>query len=112
MISEYDRIFYDINLQKMYEVLDEVWSFASAMDVCTHMCTSYLESSFQLQPNRYGIVNVRILAVSFYGWHTAEMIFDTAARTVDVLCPTWRTTITGISTDRDATVLSGNDPVT
>lgn len=49
--------------------------------------------------DRHGIFNAHILTVTVYERHTAEVIFDTAAKLLDALCPSWRDIIIGISTD-------------
>ena len=47
----------------------------------------------------HGIANVHLLAVPVYKRHTAAAIFDTAAKDLDVPCPSWKDSIIGISSD-------------
>ena len=61
----------------------------SPEDMSTHMSTSYFGVRVRLRLNRHGIINVHILAVPVHERHTAEVIFDTAARALDALCPSW-----------------------
>ena len=49
--------------------------------------------------NRHGIVNVHLLSVPVYERHTAAVIFYTAAKALDVLCPSWNGSIIGVSKD-------------
>lgn len=98
-ISKYARIACAVNLQKVYDLLQEAWTFSIALDMSTHMSTSYLDIRVRLHLNRHGIINVHLLAVPVYERHTAEVIFDTAAKALDVLCPPWKDTIIGVSTD-------------
>lgn len=98
-ISKYARIACAVNLQKIYDLLDKAWTFSIALDMSTHMSTSYLDIRIRLHLNKHGILNVHILAVPVYERHTAEVIFDTSSKALDALCPSWRDTIIGISTD-------------
>ena len=65
----------------------------------THMSTPYLDMRICLHLNRHIIVNVHLLAVRVYKRHTVAVIFDTAAKALDVLCPSWKYSIIGVSTD-------------
>lgn len=98
-ISKYARYACAINLQKISEVLADAWTFAIALDMSTHMSTSYLDIRIRLHLNRSGILNWHILAVPIYERHTAEAIFEALVKLLDVLCPDWRAVIVGISTD-------------
>ena len=42
-IANYKRISCDVNLQKVLELIEEAWAFSVAMDMSTHMSTSYLD---------------------------------------------------------------------
>ena len=45
---------------------------------------------------RHGIVNVHPLAAPVYKRHTAAVIFDTATKALDVLCPSWKDNIISV----------------
>ena len=62
-ISKYAWIACAINLQKVYELLEEAWKFSVALDMSTHISTLYLDIRIRLHLNRNGIVNVHLLAV-------------------------------------------------
>ena len=62
-ISKYARISCVIDLQKMYELLEEAWIFTVALDMSTYMSMSYLYIRIHMYLNRHGIVNVHLLAV-------------------------------------------------
>ena len=97
-ISKYARIAFAINLQKVYDLLEETRTFLVALYMSTHMITSYLDIRICLHLNRPGIVNVHLLAAPVYERHTAAVIFDTVAKALDVLCPSWKDII-GVLTD-------------
>ena len=63
------------------------------------MSTSYLDIRIRLHLKEAGIINAHLLAVPVYVRHTAQAIFNTATKALDVLCPSWRDIIVGISTD-------------
>ena len=64
----------------------------------THMITLYLDICKCLHLNRYGIFNVHLPAVSVHKRHTDVVIFYTAAKYLDVLCPPCKYSIIGVST--------------
>jgi hypothetical protein len=98
-VAKYARYACAINLQKISELLDSAWTFAVALDMSTHMSTSYLDIRIRLHLNGPGIINMHLLAIPIFERHTGLVMFQTASRALDVLCPTWRDIIIGISTD-------------
>ena len=92
-ISKYARVSCAINLQKVCNLLEEAWTFLVALDMSTHLSTSYLYIRICLHLNKNGIVNVHLLAVPVYKRHTTAVIFDTSAKALDVLCPSCKDTI-------------------
>ena len=70
-------------------MIEEAWKFLVALDMSTHMRTSYLDIRIRLNLNRHGIVIVHLLDIPVYKRHTSAVIFDTAAKDLDVLCPLW-----------------------
>ena len=98
-ISKYARIACAINLQKVYDLLEEAWTFLVALDISKHMSMSYLDIRICLHLNMHDIVNVHLLAFPVYKSHTAAVIFDTLAKYLGVLCPLWKDSIIGVSTD-------------
>ena len=68
--------------------------------VSISMCTDVTISKYaQLQLTKHCIINLHILAIPVYEQRTAQVIFNTAAKVIDLLCPTWRDIIMGILTD-------------
>ena len=98
-ISKYARIACAVNLQNISELLEKAWTFSVALDMSTHMSTSYLDIRLRFHLAACGIINVHFLAIPVYEKHTAAVIFDTASKALDVICPSWRDTIIGVSTD-------------
>ena len=87
-----------INLQKITEMLDSSWTFSIAMDMSTHISTSYLDIRIRVFVGGK-IHNLHLLAIPMFSSHTGEEIFLHAERALDVICPTWRDLIVSISTD-------------
>ena len=54
-----------------------------ALNMFTHMSTSYLDIQLRLHLNRVGIVNKHMLANLVNDRHTAEVIFDVAIKALD-----------------------------
>ena len=87
-----------LNLQKVLEVMASCWTFSLAMDMSTHMSTSYLDIQICLFIGGK-IENLHLLAIPMFSSHAAEQIFVHAEKVLDVLCPRWRDLILSISTD-------------
>ena len=68
-----------------------------ALDISTHMSTSYLDIHIRMHLNRHIIFNVQLLAVPVYVRHTAAVILDTAPKALDFLCPSWKYSIVSVS---------------
>ena len=63
----------------------------------THMSISYFNIRICLQLNRHGIAFFHLLVIPVYENHTDAVIFDTVAKALDVLCPSWKDSIIGVS---------------
>ena len=94
----YVRIACVINLQKVYELLEEAWMFLLALDMSTHISTFYLDIRIRLHLNRHVIVNVHLVAIPVYERDTDVVILDTEAKALDVQCPSWKDIIISVLT--------------
>ena len=94
-----------LNLQKVLEVMASCWTFSLAMDMSTHMSTSYLDIRICLFVGGK-IENLHLLAIPMFSSHTAEQIFVHAEKALDVLCPRWQDLILSISTDGEQKMTS------
>ena len=97
-VSTYTRFTLAMNLQKICELLQNVWAFSLAMDMSTHMSSSYLDIRIRVCWSSK-IHNFHLLAIPMPGRHTAEAIFNAADQAMTALCPDWKAIIVGISTD-------------
>jgi hypothetical protein len=97
-VTSFVRFTCAINLQKISEMLASSWTFSIAMDMSTHLSTSYLDIRIRLFSGG-AIQNLHLLAIPMFCSHTAEQIFVHATRALDVLCPQWRDLIVSITTD-------------
>lgn len=96
--ATYARFACALNLQKLSEILGLVWAFSVAMDMSTHMGTSYLD--IRVRFHLFGTIrNFHLLAIPLFERHTGLAMFEAAAKCLDVLCSEWRDLIIGISTD-------------
>ena len=84
--SKYARISCMISLHKVYNLLEEAWTFLVALEMSTHMSTFYLDIRIRLNLNKHGILNLHLIAIPVYKGHTAAVILDTAEKALDVLC--------------------------
>jgi hypothetical protein len=97
-VTSYIRIACALNLQKLSELLASIWTFSLAMDMSTHLSTSYLDIRIRVF-KRGEIYNFHLLAIPMFSRHSAEEIFRHAVMAMDALCPAWKDLIVSISTD-------------
>lgn len=96
--TSYARYVCALNLQSLKDLLARVWTFSLAMDMSTHMATSYLDIRIRLHW-KGDILNFHVLAIPMFSRHTGEQIFLHATRALEVLAPSWKNMIVSISTD-------------
>ena len=98
-IAKYTWYICAICLQKISELIKLAWTFSIALDMSTHMSTSYLDIRVRLHLNHTGIINLHLLALPAFDKHTGLVMFEIASKALDTLCTEWRDIIIGISTD-------------
>lgn len=76
-ISPHARFACAVNLQNVYELLKEAWTFSIALDMFTRMSPSYLDVGLRVHLNKLCVINLHILAIPMHDSHTAVVIFDT-----------------------------------
>lgn len=96
--TKYARFACAMNLQKLKQVLATVWTFSIAIDMSTHMSTSYLDIRIRFEHGGR-LYNFHVLALPFSDRHTAAAIFDATSKALDVMCPDWKSVLLSISTD-------------
>lgn len=97
-VISYVRSVCATNLQKLKNLLGCAWTFSVALDMSTHMSTSYLDIRIRVYA-KGKIRNFHVLAVPMYGSHTAAAIYKTACKVFNVLCPSWQRNIISLTTD-------------
>ena len=90
-------------LQILSDILSSVWGFSIALDSSTHQGKGYLDTRVRFYL-RGKLHNFHVLAIPLFERHTAENMFRVAVKCFDVLCPTWRQRLIGVSTDGDRTM--------
>jgi hypothetical protein len=99
-ISNFIRVVYVVNLQRMARHLRNSWAFSIALDSATHQSTSYLDLRFRIfLPAFYNIVNVHAAALPMFDRHTGEVMYKMVAAFLNVMCPVWTVRLLGISSD-------------
>ena len=88
-VAKYARFAVAINLQKIAQLLEQSWKFSIALNMSTHMSTSYLDIRLHLHLLKYGILNVHFLAISLYERRIDEVIFSTTCEVLDAMLPQW-----------------------
>ena len=97
-VTSYIRIACALNFQKLSKLLASTWTFSLAMDMSTHLSTSYLDIRIRVF-KRGEIYNFHLLTIPMVSCHTSKEIFRHAVMAMDALCPAWKDLIVLISTD-------------
>jgi hypothetical protein len=87
-----------MNLQCIAELLRQYWAFSVALDMATHMATSYCDARIRIC-RKSTVHDFHLLSIPVHERHTGETIFNTFAKAMDALFPDWRETITRASSD-------------
>jgi hypothetical protein len=98
IVSRYARFICAINLQCIAELLRPCWAFSVALDMATHMETSYCDVRIRIC-HKSTVHDFHLLSIPVHERHTGETIFNTLAKAIDALFPAWREMTTGASVD-------------
>jgi hypothetical protein len=77
-MTSYARFVCALNLDSISSILKKSWTFSIAMDMSTHMSTSYLDIRARIFVGG-SIHNFHVMAIPMFSRHTAEQIFIHAA---------------------------------
>ena len=75
-IANYGHICCDVNLKKISNLLERARPLSIDMDISTHICMSYLNIRIQLHLDMPVIINMNVMAIPIYDWHTSDVIFN------------------------------------
>jgi hypothetical protein len=87
-----------INLQWIKESLESCWTFSAAMDMASHMSSSYLDIQIYFF-HKSEIHNFHLLAILMYTSHTVKHFYLNACKVFDVLCPCWQEILISVASD-------------
>jgi hypothetical protein len=96
-VTSYIRVVCAVNLQRIVRHLRHAWAFSIALDFVTHQSTSYLDVRFRIFMSAfYNIVNLHVVALPMFDWHTSEVMFQIVVSFLDVLLPSWKVHLLGV----------------
>jgi hypothetical protein len=98
IMSRYARFICAMNLQSIAEVLRQCWASSVALNMATHMATSYCDVRIRIF-RKSTVHDFHLLSIPVHERLTGETIFNTFAKAMDALFPDWRETTTGASSD-------------
>ena len=98
IVSCYARFIFSMNLQCIVEILRKCRAFSIALDMATHMATSYCDIRIHIC-HKTTVHDFHLLSISVHDRHTEEIIFNTFAKGMDDLYSDWREMIIGASSD-------------
>jgi hypothetical protein len=110
IVNRYVRFICAMNLQWIAELLRQCWAFSVALDIATHMATSYCDVRIRIC-HKSTVHDFHLLSIPVHERHTGETIFNTFAKAMDALFPDWRETITGASSDGEMKMTGRNQGV-
>jgi hypothetical protein len=96
IVSRYARFICAMNLQCIAELLRQCWAFSVALDMATHMATSYCDVRIRIC-QKSTEHDFHLLSIPVHERNTGETIFNAFAKAMDALFPDWREAITGAS---------------
>lgn len=105
-VSKYARLDCAISLQKIFNLDESVWTFATAIDMSSHTNKSFCCIHIHLYHMNGGLINVHVLAISILKKHTNERIFELYCNVLDVLCLVRTKTIPWILSDGERKMTS------
>ncbi len=98
IVSCYARFICAMNLQCIAELLRQCWAFSVALNMATHMATSYCNVRIRIC-HKSTMHDFHLLSIPVHERHIGEIIFNTFAKAMDALFPDWCETIIGTSSD-------------
>jgi hypothetical protein len=99
-VTNYIKVVCAINLQCIARHLRRAWAFSIALDSITHQSTSYFDVRFRIfMPAFYNIVNLHVVTLPMFDWHTSEVMFQMVVFFLDVLCPGWKVHLLSVFSD-------------
>ena len=98
-VSQFIRVAVAANLQKLCEILQDVWAFSIALDAGHSAGTSYFDIRFRFCTDGFTIQNLHFLALPIRDRKTSQNLFDMASTALDAVVPKWRAKLIAISTD-------------
>jgi hypothetical protein len=97
-VANHCRIVCAINLQYLKEIFSKLWAFSIAIDAGNNAGTAYLDLRMRCFFAEK-LCNFHLLAIPMRERHTGAYQYDLIVRALDVLAPSWRHQLIGISSD-------------
>jgi hypothetical protein len=102
-VSQFIRVIVAVNLQKLFEVVKSAWAFSIGLDSGNSAGMNYLDTRIRFY--RGGcLYNLHFLALPLHDRKTADYLFRTLSKALDIVIPDWRTKLMGISSDGENTM--------
>lgn len=98
LVSNYAQFICAVSLQKISEILTNVWAFSLAFDVATHQCHSYLDIRVRFCWQGH-LENYHLIALPLHESHSGENMCKVMEQFLDALIPNWRKKVIGLTTD-------------
>jgi hypothetical protein len=86
IVSRYARFICVMNLQCIAERLRPSWAFSVALDMATHMATSYCDVLIRIC-HKSTVHDLHLPSIPVHERHTVETTFNTFAKAMDALFP-------------------------
>ena len=97
-VINYVRILLAISLQTMKDLLTKSWCYSAAFDGSTYQHTSYLDIRVRIYFNG-DIKNIHVIALPMFDRHTGDYMYELFENLFNVLDPSWKTKLIGVTTD-------------
>ena len=94
----YVRTLVAFSLQSIKDMLQKSWCYSVAFDGATNQHTSYLDIRLRLFHNSE-VKNIHVIALPMFNRHTGDYMFELFQRLFNVLDPSWKNKVLGVTTD-------------
>lgn len=94
----YVRTLVAFSLQSIKDILQKSWCYSVAFDGATNQHNSYLDIRLRLFHNGE-VKNIHVIALPMFERHTGDYMFELFERLFNVLDPSWKNKVLGVTTD-------------
>lgn len=98
VVGDHVRLVAALNYNTLANILQHAALFSIAFDGASHMSCDYIDVRLRFYWDG-DVHDVHAMLIPIIGNHTGVNIYEHIKQLLDIICPSWRQKLTGISTD-------------